>query len=90
MIQKTKDNPKNLIELQEYNDLIMKIESCKNQIKAYENEKQAAIIAKREEIRHELLNKNMDNGILPLYNDRHNFNSAVDNKIVNRIHNDWK
>ena len=67
-----------------------KIESCKNQIKAYEKEKQAAIIAKREEIRHNLLNNNMKNGILPLYGGRHDFNQVVNNEIVNQIHSDWK
>mgnify|MGYP006873195210 CR=1 FL=1 len=76
--------------LEEYNELKSKIESCKNQIKAYEKEKQAAIIAKREEIRHNLLNNNMKNGILPLYGERHDFNQVVNNEIVNQIHSDWK
>ena len=37
------------------NHLKKKIELCKNQIKTYEKEKQAAIIATREEIRNNLL-----------------------------------
>ena len=50
-----------LEELKKYQDLEMvnylkkKIELCKNQIKTYEKEKQAAIIAKREEIRNNKL-----------------------------------
>ena len=77
-------------ELEEYNKLKEKIESCKKQIHTYENEKQAAIIAKREEKRHKLLYNNMNNGILPLYDERHGFNEAINNKIVKQIHKDWQ
>ena len=77
-------------ELEEYNKLTEKIESCKKQIHTYENEKQAAIIAKREEKRHKLLYNNMNNGILPLYDERHGFNEAINNKIVKQIHKDWQ
>ncbi len=76
-------------EFEELKDIIKKIKLCKNQIKTYEKEKQAAIIAKREEIRNNLLNNNMNNGVLPLYQDRHGFNQAVDNRIVNQIHQDY-
>jgi len=75
--------------IEELKDLNKKIQLCKNQIKTYEKEKQAAIIAKREEIRNKLLNNNMNNGVLPLYQDRHGFNQAVDNRIVNQIHQDY-
>ena len=77
-------------ELEEYNKLKEKIESCKKQIHTYENEKQAAIIAKREEKRHKLLYNNMNNGIFPLYDERHGFNEAINNKIVKQIHKDWQ
>ena len=77
-------------ELEEYNKLKEKIESCKKQIHTYENEKQAAIIAKRVEKRHKLLYNNMNNGILPLYDERHGFNEAINNKIVKQIHKDWQ
>ena len=77
-------------ELEEYNKLKEKIESCKKQIHTYENEKQAAIIAKREEKRQKLLYNNMNNGILPLYDERHGFNEAINNKIVKQIHKDWQ
>ena len=77
-------------ELEEYNKLKEKIESCKKQIHTYENEKQAAIIAKREEKRNKLLYNNMNNGILPLYDERHGFNEAINNKIVKQIHKDWQ
>jgi len=77
-------------ELEEYNKLKEKIESCKKQIHTYENEKQAAIIAKREEKRHKLLYNNMNNGILPLYDERHGFNEAINNKIVKQIHKNWQ
>ena len=76
-------------EIEELKDLNKKIQLCKNQIKTYEKEKQAAIIAKREEIRNNLLNNNVNNGVLPLYQDRHGFNQAVDNRIVNQIHQDY-
>jgi len=76
-------------EIEEYNELDNKIQLCKNQIRTYEKEKQAAIIAKREEIRNNLLNNNMNNGILPLYQERHGFNQVVDNRIVNQIHQDY-
>ena len=76
--------------MEEYNKLKEKIESCKKQIHTYENEKQAAIIAKREEKRHKLLYNNMNNGILPLYDERHGFNEAINNKIVKQIHKDWQ
>ena len=76
-------------DIEELKDLIKKIKLCKNQIKTYEKEKQAAIIAKREEIRNNLLNKNVNNGVLPLYQDRHGFNQSVDNRIVNQIHQDY-
>ena len=66
-----------------------KIELCKNQIKTYEKEKQAAIIAKREEIRNNLLMNNMDNGVLSQYKDRQESNQIIDKKIVNQIHNDY-
>ena len=75
--------------IEELKDLYKKIQLCKNQIKTYEKEKQAAIIAKREEIRNNLLNNNVNNGVLPLYQDRHGFNQAVDNRIVNQIHQDY-
>ena len=84
-----------LEELKKYQDLEMvnylkkKIELCKNQIKTYEKEKQAAIIAKREEIRNNLLMNNMDNGILSQYKDRQESNQIIDKKIVNQIHNDY-
>ena len=76
-------------EIEELKDLNKKIQLCKNQIKTYEKEKQAAIIAKREEIRNNLLNNNVNNGVLTLYQDRHGFNQAVDNRIVNQIHQDY-
>ena len=76
-------------DIEELKDLTKKIQLCKNQIKTYEKEKQAAIIAKREEIRNNLLNNNVNNGVLPLYQDRHGFNQAVDNRIVNQIHQDY-
>ena len=84
-----------LEELKKYQDLEMvnylkkKIELCKNQIKTYEKEKQAAIIAKREEIRNNLLMNNMDNGVLSQYKDRQESNQIIDKKIVNQIHNDY-
>ena len=71
------------------NDLKKKIELCKNQIKTYEKEKQAAIIAKREEIRNNLLMNNMKNGVLSQYKDRQESNQIIDKKIVNQIHNDY-
>ncbi len=76
-------------ELEEYNKLKEKIESCKKQIHTYEKEKQAAIIGKREEIRNKLIMNNMENGVFSQYNDRQNFNKIVDKKIVNQIHNDY-
>ena len=84
-----------LEELKKYQDLEMvnylkkKIELCKNQIKTYEKEKQAAIIAKREEIRNNLLMNNMENGVLSQYKDRQESNQIIDKKIVNQIHNDY-
>ena len=75
--------------IEELKDLNKKIQLCKNQIKTYEKEKQAAIIAKREEIRNNLLNNNVNNGVFPLYQDRHGFNQAVDNRIINQIHQDY-
>ena len=91
-VEKINNAEKYLIneELKEYNKLKEKIESCKKQIHTYENEKQAAIIAKREEKRHKLLYNNMNNGILPLYDERHGFNEAINNKIVKQIHKDWQ
>ena len=71
------------------NHLKKKIELCKNQIKTYEKEKQAAIIAKREEIRNNLLMNNMKNGVLSQYKDRQESNQIIDKKIVNQIHNDY-
>ena len=71
------------------NNLKKKIELCKNQIKTYEKEKQAAIIAKREQIRNNLLMNNMDNGVLSQYKDRQESNQIIDKKIVNQIHNDY-
>lgn len=71
------------------NNLKKKIELCKNQIKTYEKEKQAAIIAKREEIRNNLLMNNMKNGVLSQYKDRQESNQIIDKKIVNQIHNDY-
>ena len=71
------------------NQLKKKIELCKNQIKTYEKEKQAAIIAKREEIRNNLLMNNMKNGVLSQYKDRQESNQIIDKKIVNQIHNDY-
>ena len=76
-------------DIEELKDLTKKIQLCKNQIKTYEKEKQAAIIAKREEIRNNLLNNNVNNGVFPLYQDRHGFNQAIDNRIVNQIHQDY-
>ena len=73
-----------------YNDLNEKIELCKNQIKIYEKEKQAAIIAKREEIRNNLLKGNINNGVFSMYKDRQSYNQNVDNIIVNRIHDDYR
>ena len=92
IVKKINNAEKYLIneELEEYNKLKEKIESCKKQIHTYENEKQAAIIAKREEKRHKLLYNNMNNGILPLYDERHGFNEAINNKIVKQIHKDWQ
>ena len=72
-----------------YNDLNQKIELCKNQIKTYEKEKQAALIAKREEIRNNLLKSNISNGVLSMYKDRQDYNQIVDKNIINRIHNDY-
>ena len=91
-VEKINNAEKYLIneELEEYNKLKEKIESCKKQIHTYENEKQAAIIAKREEKRNKLLYNNMNNGILPLYDERHGFNEAINNKIVKQIHKDWQ
>ena len=66
-----------------------KIELCKNQIKTYEKEKQAAIKAKREEIRNNLLMNNMENGVLSQYKNRQESNQIIDKKIVNQIHNDY-
>ena len=71
------------------NNLKKKIELCKNQIKTYEKEKQAAIIAKREQIRNNLLMNNMDNGVLSQYKDRQESNQIIDKKIVNQIHSDY-
>ena len=71
------------------NNLKKKIELCKNQIKTYEKEKQAAIIAKREEIRNNLLMNNMENGVLSQYKDRQESNQIIDKKIVNQIHSDY-
>ena len=76
-------------DLEMVNYLKKKIELCKNQIKTYEKEKQAAIIAKREEIRNNLLMNNMDNGVLSQYKDRQESNQIIDKKIVNQIHNDY-
>ena len=76
-------------DIEELKDLNRKIQLCQNQIRTYEKEKQAAIIAKREEIRNNLLNNNMNNGVLPLYQERHGFNQVVDNRIVNQIHQDY-
>ena len=70
-------------------ELEQKIELCQNQIKTYEKEKQAAIIAKREEIRNNLLQKNINNGVLSMYNERQGFNKQIDKDIVNKIHNDY-
>ena len=76
-------------DLEKVDYLKKKIELCKNQIKTYEKEKQAAIIAKREEIRNNLLINNMDNGVLSQYKDRQESNQIIDKKIVNQIHNDY-
>jgi len=70
-------------------ELEQKIELCQNQIKTYEKEKQAAIIAKREEIRNNLLQKNINNGVLSMYNERQGFNKQIDKDIVSKIHNDY-
>jgi len=75
--------------LEKCQELEQKIELCQNQIKTYEKEKQAAIIAKREEIRNNLLQKNINNGVLSLYNERQGFNQQIDKDIVNKIHNDY-
>ena len=74
---------------EKYNDLCQKIELCKNQIKTYEKEKQAAIIARREEIRNRLLKSSMKSGLYSEYKDRQGFNQAIDENYVNRIHNDY-
>ena len=71
------------------NNLKNKIELCNNQIKTYEKEKQAAIIAKHEQIRNNWLLNNMDNGVLSQYQDRQESNQIIDKKIVNQIHNDY-
>ena len=76
-------------DLEKVDYLKKKIELCKNQIKTYEKEKQAAIIAKREEIRNNLLINNMDNGVLSQYKDRQESNQIIDKKIVDQIHNDY-
>jgi len=75
--------------LEKCQELEQKIELCQNQIKTYEKEKQAAIIAKREEIRNNLLQKNINNGVLSLYNERQGFNQQIDKDIVTKIHNDY-
>ena len=71
-------------------NLNKKIELCKNQIKIYEKEKQAAIIAKREEIRNDLINKNIKNGVFSLYKERQRYNQVVDEEVIDRIHNDYQ
>ena len=75
--------------LEKYNELNEKIELCKNQIRIYEKEKQAATTAKREEIRNRLLNKSMKTGVFTLYKDRQGYNQAIDENYVERIHNDY-
>jgi len=75
--------------LEKCQELEQKIELCQNQIKTYEKEKQGAIIAKREEIRNNLLQKNINNGVLSLYNERQGFNQQIDKDIVTKIHNDY-
>ena len=85
-INALKISNENLIKCQE---LEQKIELCQNQIKTYEKEKQAAIIAKREEIRNNLLQKNINNGVLSMYNERQGFNNQIDKDIVSKIHNDY-
>ena len=70
-------------------ELEQKIELCQNQIKTYEKEKQAAILAIREEIRNNLLQKNINNGVLYMYNERQGFNKQIDKDIVSKIHNDY-
>ena len=82
-------NANNNADFELVTELKKKIELCKNQIKTYEKEKQAAIIGKREEIRNKLIMNNMENGVFSQYNDRQNFNKIVDKKIVNQIHNDY-
>ena len=86
------EQPKSFLDkenIDTYNDLNQKIELCKNQIKTYEKEKQAALIAKREEIRNNLLKSNISNGVLSMYKDRQDYNQIVDKNIINRIHNDY-
>ena len=87
--EEMKEHQKKLKELNYDENKEKKIELCKNQIKTYEKEKQAAIIAKREEIRNNLLMNNMDNGVLSQYKDRQESNQIIDKKIVNQIHSDY-
>ena len=72
-----------------YNEIKQKIEKCKNQIKEYEKDKQDTIIAKREEIRKNLMEKNIDNGILAFYDERRGYNNQVKENILDKINQDY-
>ena len=72
-----------------YNEIKQKIEKCKNQIKEYEKDKQNTIIAKREEIRKNLMEKNIDNGILAFYDERRGYNNQVKENILDKINKDY-
>ena len=72
-----------------YNEIKQKIEKCKNQIKEYEKDKQNTIIAKREEIRNNLMKKNVDNGVLALYDERRGYNNQVKENILDKINKDY-
>jgi len=72
-----------------YNELKQKITKCQNQIKEYEKDKQNTIIAKREELRNNLMHKNIDNGVLSLYDERRGYNNQVKENILDKINKDY-
>ena len=72
-----------------YNELKQKIAKCQNQIKEYEKDKQNTIIAKREELRNNLMKKNVDNGVLALYDERRGYNNQVKENILDKINKDY-
>ena len=72
-----------------YNEIKQKIEKCKNQIKEYEKDKQNTIIAKREQLKKNLLKKNIDNGILAFYDERRGYNNQVKENILDKINKDY-